>query len=169
MPVQPSASGEPGKSPSSSGNGLNSLGQYRQNLPKPSACPLLRHGLPSVFHSQSAQSGSSPPGVDSLCKRLQSDDPRSHALSRSVPAGDFPARPPRIPRPAEFYAVRPVSLGLPHSCEVRPRRADEARGEARMSERSELLEAALDGLPDGVALLGKEEWIVFWNRAAEAI
>jgi diguanylate cyclase (GGDEF)-like protein/PAS domain S-box-containing protein len=38
-----------------------------------------------------------------------------------------------------------------------------------MSERSELLEAALDGLPDGLALLGKENRIVFWNRAAEAI
>lgn len=38
-----------------------------------------------------------------------------------------------------------------------------------MTDRTELLEAALDSLPDGIALLDTESRIVFWNRAAEAI
>jgi diguanylate cyclase (GGDEF)-like protein/PAS domain S-box-containing protein len=38
-----------------------------------------------------------------------------------------------------------------------------------MTDRSELFEATLDGLPDGVALFGKEELVVYWNRAAEEI
>src|SRR5579862_8212858 len=38
-----------------------------------------------------------------------------------------------------------------------------------MIDRAELLEAALDSRPDGVALLGIESEVVFWNRAAEAI
>jgi diguanylate cyclase (GGDEF)-like protein/PAS domain S-box-containing protein len=38
-----------------------------------------------------------------------------------------------------------------------------------MTERDELMEAALDNRPDGIALLGAEDEIVFWNRAAEAI
>lgn len=33
----------------------------------------------------------------------------------------------------------------------------------------ELLEAALDSLPEGIALIGGERQVVFWNRAAEAI
>lgn len=38
-----------------------------------------------------------------------------------------------------------------------------------MSDRTELLEAALDSLPDGVGLAGLEGEVAFWNRAAEAI
>jgi diguanylate cyclase (GGDEF)-like protein/PAS domain S-box-containing protein len=38
-----------------------------------------------------------------------------------------------------------------------------------MTDRTELLEAALDSLPEGIALLGGEGQIAFWNRAAEAI
>ena len=38
-----------------------------------------------------------------------------------------------------------------------------------MGERTELLESALDALPDGIALFGMEGEVVFWNRAAEAI
>ena len=38
-----------------------------------------------------------------------------------------------------------------------------------MSERSELLEATMDGHPEGVALLGKQRNVVLWNPAAEAI
>ncbi|HTW81195.1 MAG TPA: sensor domain-containing diguanylate cyclase [Terracidiphilus sp.] len=38
-----------------------------------------------------------------------------------------------------------------------------------MAERVELLEAALDSRPDGIALFGKDDAVVFWNRAAEAI
>jgi diguanylate cyclase (GGDEF)-like protein/PAS domain S-box-containing protein len=36
-------------------------------------------------------------------------------------------------------------------------------------DRTELLESALDALPDGIALFGMEGEVVFWNRAAEAI
>ena len=38
-----------------------------------------------------------------------------------------------------------------------------------MAERIEVLEAALESLPEGIALLGAEGQVVFWNRAAEAI
>jgi PAS domain S-box-containing protein/diguanylate cyclase (GGDEF)-like protein len=38
-----------------------------------------------------------------------------------------------------------------------------------MADRTELLEVALDILPEGVALLGGEGQVVFWNRAAESI
>jgi len=38
-----------------------------------------------------------------------------------------------------------------------------------MTDRAELMEAALDTRPDGIALLGIDNEIVFWNRAAEAI
>jgi diguanylate cyclase (GGDEF)-like protein/PAS domain S-box-containing protein len=38
-----------------------------------------------------------------------------------------------------------------------------------MIERIELLEAALENRPEGIALLGADDHIVFWNRAAEAI
>jgi len=38
-----------------------------------------------------------------------------------------------------------------------------------MAERVELLEAALDGRPDGIALLDEDGAVVFWNRAADAI
>jgi diguanylate cyclase (GGDEF)-like protein/PAS domain S-box-containing protein len=36
-------------------------------------------------------------------------------------------------------------------------------------DRTELLESALDALPDGIALFGMEGEVVFWNHAAEAI
>ncbi len=38
-----------------------------------------------------------------------------------------------------------------------------------MRDRSELVEAALDVLPNGIAVAGEEGQVVFWNRAAEAI
>ena len=38
-----------------------------------------------------------------------------------------------------------------------------------MSDRAELLEATLDSLPEGAALLGENCQVVFWNQAAEAI
>jgi diguanylate cyclase (GGDEF)-like protein len=38
-----------------------------------------------------------------------------------------------------------------------------------MNDRAELLEVALDSLSEGIALLGEERNVVFWNRAAEAI
>lgn len=38
-----------------------------------------------------------------------------------------------------------------------------------MADRVELLEAALDSRPEGIALLDEENAVVFWNRAAEAI
>jgi PAS domain S-box-containing protein/diguanylate cyclase (GGDEF)-like protein len=38
-----------------------------------------------------------------------------------------------------------------------------------MADRTELLEVALDSIPEGIALLGGEGQVVFWNHAAEAI
>lgn len=38
-----------------------------------------------------------------------------------------------------------------------------------MMERTELLESALDSLPDGVAVFSTEDEVVLWNHAAEAI
>jgi diguanylate cyclase (GGDEF)-like protein/PAS domain S-box-containing protein len=38
-----------------------------------------------------------------------------------------------------------------------------------MSDRAELLEATLDSLPEGVALLGENCQVMFWNQAAQAI
>ncbi|MGA3161388.1 MAG: diguanylate cyclase [Terracidiphilus sp.] len=38
-----------------------------------------------------------------------------------------------------------------------------------MADRTELLEAALEIYPEGVALLGSENQVAFWNHAAEAI
>jgi diguanylate cyclase (GGDEF)-like protein/PAS domain S-box-containing protein len=38
-----------------------------------------------------------------------------------------------------------------------------------MTDRTELIEAALDSLPEGIALLGDRGEVMFWNRAAEAI
>jgi diguanylate cyclase (GGDEF)-like protein/PAS domain S-box-containing protein len=38
-----------------------------------------------------------------------------------------------------------------------------------MANRAELLESALDGLPDGIALMGDGDEVVFWNQAAEEI
>src|ERR1035438_9225785 len=38
-----------------------------------------------------------------------------------------------------------------------------------MTDRTELLEAALNCFPEGVALLGEEGNVVFWSQAAEAI
>jgi diguanylate cyclase (GGDEF)-like protein len=41
--------------------------------------------------------------------------------------------------------------------------------EASMTDRTELLEAALDSIPEGVMLLTEEGEVVFWNTAAETI
>jgi len=38
-----------------------------------------------------------------------------------------------------------------------------------MADRTELLEGALDSLPEGIALAGIEGRLAFWNRAAEDI
>jgi diguanylate cyclase (GGDEF)-like protein/PAS domain S-box-containing protein len=38
-----------------------------------------------------------------------------------------------------------------------------------MADRTELLEAALENLPEGIALIGAEGQVVLWNRTAEAI
>jgi diguanylate cyclase (GGDEF)-like protein/PAS domain S-box-containing protein len=38
-----------------------------------------------------------------------------------------------------------------------------------MGDRTELLESALNALPEGIALFGMKGEVVFWNRAAEAI
>lgn len=38
-----------------------------------------------------------------------------------------------------------------------------------MANRTELLEAALDSLPEGIALVDAEDRVAFWNRSAEAI
>lgn len=38
-----------------------------------------------------------------------------------------------------------------------------------MADRTELLEAALDSLPDGIAVLGSEDEVIFWNQAAQGI
>jgi len=38
-----------------------------------------------------------------------------------------------------------------------------------MTDRAELMEAALDSRPDGIALLGKDDELLYWNRAAAAI
>jgi diguanylate cyclase (GGDEF)-like protein/PAS domain S-box-containing protein len=38
-----------------------------------------------------------------------------------------------------------------------------------MTDRTELMEAALDSLPEGIALVGAEGLILFWNQAAEEI
>ena len=46
---------------------------------------------------------------------------------------------------------------------------EKARGSETMAERAELLEAALDCLSDGIALLDVRDDVVFWNPAAEAI
>ncbi len=43
------------------------------------------------------------------------------------------------------------------------------RNEDAMIERTDLLESALDSLPDGVAVFGAEGKVVWWNHAAEAI
>ena len=48
--------------------------------------------------------------------------------------------------------------------------ADERHeGHIAMADRVELLEAALDSRPDGIALLDAQGAVVFWNRAAEAV
>ncbi len=38
-----------------------------------------------------------------------------------------------------------------------------------MTDRTELLEAALDSLPDGIAVFGTEGKVIFWNQAAQGI
>jgi diguanylate cyclase (GGDEF)-like protein len=42
-------------------------------------------------------------------------------------------------------------------------------GDKLMTDRSELMEAALDSRPDGIALLGADGEVVLWNRAAQEI
>jgi diguanylate cyclase (GGDEF)-like protein/PAS domain S-box-containing protein len=55
------------------------------------------------------------------------------------------------------------------SNEVALSSADEGNEEAGMTDRTELLEAALDSLAEGIVLAGPERRVVFWNLAAEAI
>ncbi len=40
---------------------------------------------------------------------------------------------------------------------------------AEMADRAELLEAAVDCVPEGVAILGDDNQVAFWNQAAQAI
>ncbi len=47
--------------------------------------------------------------------------------------------------------------------------AADAVGEVEMSDRTAILESALDILPDGIVLFGAEGEVVFWNQAAAAI
>jgi PAS domain S-box-containing protein/diguanylate cyclase (GGDEF)-like protein len=75
--------------------------------------------------------------------------------------GDRPARAGRISTQPSFHTPQCGEVGL--------RNADGMNGEARMTDRTEMLEAALEIVPDGVALLGLDDQLVFWNRAAEAI
>ena len=42
-------------------------------------------------------------------------------------------------------------------------------GRLLVTDRMELLEAALDGMPDGVGLLSREGEVIFWNQAAQGI
>jgi hypothetical protein len=47
--------------------------------------------------------------------------------------------------------------------EVALRYADEAGVRVCMADRTELLESALDGMQDGIALFGMEGEVAFWN------
>ena len=38
-----------------------------------------------------------------------------------------------------------------------------------MTDRTELLEAAFDSLPDGMGLFGEEDEVVFWSQAAHCM
>ena len=49
------------------------------------------------------------------------------------------------------------------------KRCRSGSGGGCVTDRNELIEAALESRPDGIALLGGNGEIVFWNRAAEAI
>jgi PAS domain S-box-containing protein/diguanylate cyclase (GGDEF)-like protein len=53
--------------------------------------------------------------------------------------------------------------------EVEEFRADEQDREVWMTDRTEILETALDSYPEGIALLDLQGQLVVWNRAAEAI
>ncbi|HEY6489878.1 MAG TPA: diguanylate cyclase [Terracidiphilus sp.] len=55
------------------------------------------------------------------------------------------------------------------SHQVTAESADETGGEVAMLDRNDLMEAALESFPEGLALLGPEEVVTFWNRAAEKI
>jgi diguanylate cyclase (GGDEF)-like protein/PAS domain S-box-containing protein len=54
-------------------------------------------------------------------------------------------------------------------CERGAVRPEDSMHEVSMTDRTELLEAALDSFPDGVALISGEDGVVFWNRAAQEI
>src|SRR5208337_4599636 len=58
---------------------------------------------------------------------------------------------------------------LPRGDEVDPYPADETSDGAGMTDRVEMLEAALDSLPEGIAVVGLEGELRFWNQASEAI
>lgn len=65
-----------------------------------------------------------------------------------------------------FLRAGPLTAGWPRvELWVRSRPPEKAE----MSDRVELLEAALNALPDGMALLGEEGVLRFWNHAAEEI
>jgi diguanylate cyclase (GGDEF)-like protein/PAS domain S-box-containing protein len=63
----------------------------------------------------------------------------------------------------------PSSFSTADGDEVGLCAADEGIGGARMVDRAQLLEAALDCLSEGIALADMEGRAVFWSRAAEAI
>jgi diguanylate cyclase (GGDEF)-like protein/PAS domain S-box-containing protein len=68
-----------------------------------------------------------------------------------------------------FHEQMPILISTADGNEVAPRPADEGIEEARMVDRTQLLEAALDSLPEGIALADMDGRATFWNRAAEAI
>jgi diguanylate cyclase (GGDEF)-like protein/PAS domain S-box-containing protein len=69
-----------------------------------------------------------------------------------------------------FFSLLEANLSsIPQCGEDGVRSADVGGGEVWMTDRTELLEVALDSLPEGFALVGGEGQILLWNRAAEAI
>jgi PAS domain-containing protein len=69
-----------------------------------------------------------------------------------------------------FSSLAELNLfSIPQCGEDGVRSADVGGGEVWMTDRTELLEVALDSLPEGFALVGGEGQILLWNRAAEAI
>src|SRR5439155_25300382 len=71
---------------------------------------------------------------------------------RSARIFSLPCREFRIPGTSSCHRLLPIN-----------------QPEGSMADRTELVEAALDVYPEGLALLDSDERVVFWNRAAELI
>ncbi len=69
----------------------------------------------------------------------------------------------------------PIQIGRRHDdarvrlSSVHPSWQSRRRGEASITDRTELLEAALDSLPDGIAVFGAEGGVIYWNQAAQGV